>query len=97
MMTKEQIIFAKHYVMSQLPNIEDDHDAVIKTTVLIEHLLLNNWFIDEIIEYCKCLEHVDPDLPEEIALDIMKSIKRSVERRLYELNLVQDTNICDRI
>jgi hypothetical protein len=76
MMTKEQIIFAKHYVMSQLPNIEDDHDAV---------------------EYCKCLEHVDPDLPEEIALDIMKSIKRSVERRLYELNLVQDTNICDRI
>ena len=63
-----------------LPEITNslDIEAVDKT---IEDCYKAGWTITETVSYCECLEHVNPELDEDVGLAGMKSIMEAVAKR----------------
>lgn len=57
---------------SDLPGIEQ----------IVDERISENWNDNEIYKYCCCIEDVNPELPEDIALNRMRSIRESVTLRL---------------
>lgn len=60
-------------VMRRLPTIADERDREI-VEITVRRNLERGWPIDEIVAFCRCLEHVDPMLPEELALARMRQV-----------------------
>lgn len=68
-------------VMARLPEIPDARDFELARHAAQE-LLGQNWTVDEVVRYLHCLEHVDPDLPEDVALARMARIRAAVKLRM---------------
>ena len=48
----------------------------------VEEKFERKWTVHETSAWCRCLEHVDPDLDEDVALRGMKRIEDNVKLRL---------------
>lgn len=57
-------------------------DEVLTVEVAIEDLRQKGWTEDEAYGYLKWLEHVNPHVSEEIALNNMKAVRERVDARL---------------
>lgn len=61
------------YVFSRLPKIPSEDASIIEQSVIQMHA--NEWTVDDAVAYCRCLEEIDPELDEDIALARMSKIR----------------------
>jgi len=67
-------------IMVQLPRLDTDDDALIRNEV--RALYNSRWSKSEILRYVQCIENVNPDLDEDVAIKRMMKIRLEVEQRL---------------
>ena len=62
-------------VLAKLPKIVDDYDlSLVKLCIANCHG--EGWPVTGTVSYCKCLEHVNPDLSEDYAVRRMSELRK---------------------
>jgi hypothetical protein len=69
-------------VLAALPSITNPENAEIISLHIISTLENDGFTVNEAIEYCKCLEEINPDLDESVALNRMYGIRLQVKARM---------------
>jgi hypothetical protein len=68
-------------VMARLPEVENsqDRELIIRDATQLGE---EGWTCDEVVSLFHCMEEVNPDIPEAIALRCIAAIRSNVEKRL---------------
>lgn len=70
-------------VLARLGPIEDDELPYVLRAA--EDLEKKGWLQGEAISYLRWLEHVDPTIPEDVALRHMRAVRERVELRINQI------------
>jgi hypothetical protein len=73
-MTKEEMDVIADSIIADLPDTVDPRDLGMLRSTTIE-MLREGYERRDVVQFLHCIENVNPDLPEDIALERMRKIR----------------------